>query len=86
MITEDQINVIEDNDFMNKDVSQLVKGDFYLFHMSEVNDTIIQCVYKDGVIYKSISNKDEFGKEDGVYSLFKYEYTSGTLHEWRVDT
>ena len=39
-------NLIVDDDFMNKDVSELVQGDFYLFCVKD-NKTYM---YKDGHI------------------------------------
>ena len=38
--------IVEDNDFLSTDVSELVKGDYYLFHLT--NDKM--CIYKDGVV------------------------------------
>ena len=34
----ERVTIIEDNDFLNTDVSELVKGDYYLFHLT--NDKI----------------------------------------------
>ena len=39
--------IIEDDGFMNKDVSLLEKDDFYLFHISGDNTVYL---YKDGII------------------------------------
>lgn len=71
-----------DRDFMDKDVSQLTKGGYYLFYSSEVQDTIVQCIYKDGVIFRGISSKDDYSKGDGMYGMFREHYVSGTLKEW----
>ena len=30
----ERVTIIEDNDFLNTDVSELVKGDYYLFHLT----------------------------------------------------
>ena len=65
------INIIEDNDFLDKDVSALVTGDFYLFHIDEDDDLYF---YKDGVIWNGKYNEDRFELSDNV------EYTSGTLN------
>lgn len=65
------INIIEDNDFLDKDVSALVTGDFYLFHIDEDDDLYF---YKDGVIWNGKYNEDGFELSDNV------EYTSGTLN------
>lgn len=64
------INEIVDNDFMDKDVSELVKGDFYLFHV--VGD--VTYFYKDGVVlYSSIGDAGE---------VIKVVYRKGSLQEF----
>lgn len=40
-------NLIVDDDFMNKDVSELVSGDFYLFHFKD-NKTCLYIVEDKG--------------------------------------
>ena len=65
-------NLIVDDDFMNKDVSELVSGNFYLFHVE--NNKV--CLYKDGRV--GIAYFDTKGKE-GHYST---TYTEGTLQEY----
>ena len=65
-------NLIVDDDFMNKDVSELVSGDFYLFHVKN-NKTYL---YKDGRV--DVVYFDTKGKE-GYYSA---TYTEGTLQEY----
>ena len=65
-------NLIVDDDFMNKDVSELVSGDFYLFHVKN-NKTYL---YKDGRV--GVAYFDTKGKE-GHYSA---TYTEGTLQEY----
>ena len=65
-------NLIVDDDFMNKDVSELVSGDFYLFHVKD-NKTYL---YKDGNI--CVAYFDSCG-EDGFYST---KYSKGTLQEY----
>ena len=42
----EHVTIIEDNDFLNTDVSELVEGDYYLFHLT--NDKMY--IYKDGVV------------------------------------
>ena len=69
--------VIEDDDFMNKDVSLLEKDDFYLFHISG-NNTVY--LYKDGVI--SIGCVDRTGIEYDSH----IEYTKGSLKDYLVKT
>ena len=65
-------NLIVDDDFMNKDVSDLVSGDFYLFHVKD-NKTYL---YKDG--YVGVVYFDTQG-EEGYYSA---TYSKGTLQEY----
>ena len=65
-------NLIVDDDFMNKDVSELVSGDFYLFHVKG-NKTYL---YKDG--YIGVAYFDICGAE----SFYSAEYSKGTLHEY----
>ena len=74
MIKEEDINIIEDNDFLDKDVSELVVGDFYIFHIYRE----IMYIYKDGYIV--ISNMlDPEGR------ITKVEYTKGSLREFIND-
>ena len=65
-------NLIVDDDFMNKDVSELVSGDFYLFHVKD-NKTYL---YKDGHI--GVAYLDSYGEE----SFYSTEYSKGTLVEY----
>ena len=65
-------NLIVDDDFMNKDVSELVQGDFYLFCVKD-NKTYL---YKDGHI--GVAYFDSCG-EDGLYST---KYSKGTLQDY----
>ena len=65
-------NLIVDDDFMNKDVSELVSGDFYLFHVKG-NKTYL---YKDGHI--GVAYFDSCGAE----SFYSVEYSKGTLQEY----
>lgn len=67
-----ECNLIVDDDFMNKDVSELVSGDFYLFHVKD-NKTYL---YKDGHIgvayfYNCVAE-----------SFYSVEYSNGTLQEY----
>ena len=68
----ERVTVIEDNDFMNKDVSELVQGDFYLFCVKD-NKTYL---YKDG--YIGVAYFDCCGAE----SFNSVEYSKGTLQEY----
>ena len=65
-------NLIVDDDFMNKDVSELVQGDFYLFCVKD-NKTYL---YKDGRVV--VAYLDNCGAE----SFYSAEYSKGTLQEY----
>ena len=65
-------NLIVDDDFMNKDVSELVQGDFYLFCVKD-NKTYL---YKDGHV--GVAYFDSCGEE----SFYSTEYIKGTLQEY----
>jgi len=67
-----ECNLIVDDDFMNKDVSELVSGDFYLFHVKD-NKTYL---YKDGYIGVAYFNTC------GAESFYSVEYSNGTLQEY----
>jgi hypothetical protein len=71
MIKEEDINVIEDNDFLDKDVSELEEKDFYVFHIYQD----LMYMYKDGCI-AIVSLKEPEGRVTMV------EYTKGTLREF----
>lgn len=66
---QDSVNVIEDNDFLTKNVKDLVVGDYYLFHLTE--DYMF--LYKDGVVFKA-------KLLDGTYT--KYPCNTETLQEF----
>ena len=66
---QDSVNVIEDSDFLTKNVKDLVVGDYYLFHLTE--DYMF--LYKDGVVFKS-------SLLDGTYT--KYPCNTETLQEF----
>ena len=68
----ERVTIIEDNDFLNTDVSELVKGDHYLFHLT--NDKMY--IYKDGVV--NVNNIDLQQEE----SYYRVPYTNGTLQEF----
>ena len=65
-------NLIVDDDFMNKDVSELVQGDFYLFCVKD-NKTYL---YKDGRV--GVAYFDSYGAEN----FYSVEYSKGTLQEY----
>ena len=67
-----ECNLIVDDDFMNKDVSELITEDYYLFH---TNGNKIW-LYKDwhiGVAYLDICDEESF---------YSAEYSKGTLQEY----
>ena len=68
----EHVTIIEDNDFLNTDVSELVEGDYYLFHLT--NDKMY--IYKDGVVCVNII---DLQKEEYYYRV---PYTNGTLQEF----
>ena len=65
-------NLIVDDYFMNKDVSELVQGDFYLFCVKDSKTYL----YKDGCI--GVAYFDSCGAE----SFYNTEYSKGTLQEY----
>lgn len=76
-ITEDMINeiidgLIIDNDFMDKDVSELIEDDFYIFHATQEK----MYFYYKGFI--CVGDLVELPNP----SVIKIEYTSGTLQEF----
>ena len=72
-LIEDNVTLIEDNDFLNKDVSELVVGDFYLFHIDKEDKFYF---YKDNVIY--VGNVTKEGVENFSHIVYKH----GTLNEF----
>lgn len=69
-------NLIVDDDFMNKDVSDLVQGDFYLFCVKDNNIGSKTYLYKDGRV--GVAYLDSCGAE----SFYSVEYSKGTLQEY----
>ena len=69
-------NLIVDDDFMNKDVSELVQGDFYLFCVKEDNIGSKTYLYKDGRV--GVAYLDSCDEE----SFYSAEYSKGTLQEY----
>lgn len=73
---EEDVNLIEDDIFLNKDVSELVVYDYYLFDMQDTPNGVKLYFYKDGIVFVSLySNIDETSIID------KFEYASGSLQE-----
>ena len=48
---EEGVNLIEDDNFLNKDVSELVVDDYYLFDMQDTNNGVKLYFYKYGVVF-----------------------------------
>ena len=67
-----ECNLIVDDGFMNKDVSELVQEDFYLFCVKDSKTYL----YKDG--YIGVAYFDGCGAE----SFNSVEYRTGTLQEY----
>lgn len=74
-ITEDMINEIIDDTFMDKDVSELIEDDFYIFHATQEK---MYFYYKGFICIGDIVELSDTHKP----SVVKIEYTSGTLQEW----
>ena len=68
----ERVTIIEDNDFLNTDVSELVDGDYYLFHLTNYK----MYIYKDGIV--CINNIDLQQEE----SYYRVSYTNGTLQDF----
>ena len=67
------VNVIEDNDFLDKDVSELLSYDFYLFHINFNEDNpLMYYWYNNIVLTVSVKTQDIVKKE---------EYSTGTLRD-----
>ena len=75
MLKED-VKLIEDDNFLNKDVSELVLEDYYLFDMQDTSNGVKLYFYKDGVVFVSA-----YTDSDDVSIINKFEYTSGSLQE-----
>lgn len=69
---EEDVNIIED-DFLDTQVTELVVGDYYLFHITDTNIYI----YKDGVI--TVHGIEDMQNNQHISS---FEYTKGTLREF----
>ena len=73
---EEGVNLIEDDNFLNKDVSELVVDDYYLFDMQDTPNGVKLYFYKDGIVFVSLhSDIDETSIID------KFEYVNGSLQE-----
>lgn len=67
------VNVIEDNNFLDNDVSELLLYDFYLFHINFSEDNpLMYFWYNNIVLTVSVNTQDIVKKE---------EYSTGTLRD-----
>lgn len=78
-----ELNEIIDNDFLTKDVSELIVEDYYLFDMQDTPNGVKLYFYKDGIVFVNV-----FTNVNGVYTdsddvsiIDKFEYRSGSLQE-----
>lgn len=71
-----ELNEIIDNDFLAKDVSELIVEDYYLFDMQDTPNGVKLYFYKDGIVFVSA-----YTTSDDVSSTAKFEYTSGSLQD-----
>ena len=75
MLKED-VNLIDDDNFLNKDVSELIVDDYYLFDVQDTPTGVKLYLYKDGIVFVSA-----YADSDNVSIINKFEYTSGSLQE-----
>lgn len=77
------INEIIDNDFLTKDVSELIVEDYYLFDMQDTPNGVKLYFYKDGIVFVNVFTNINgiYGDSDAVSIINKFEYTSGSLRE-----
>lgn len=73
---EEDVNLIEDDNFLNKDVSELIVDDYYLFDMQDTPSGVKLYFYKDGIVFVSL-----YSNIDDTSIIDKFEYTSGSLQE-----
>lgn len=71
-----ELNEIIDNDFLTKDVSELIVDDYYLFDMQDTPNGVKLYFYKDGIVFVSL-----YSNIDDTSIIDKFEYTSGSLQE-----
>ena len=75
MLKED-VKLIDDDNFLNKDVSELIVEDYYLFDMQDTSKGVKLYFYKDGIVFVSA-----YTDSDDVSIVNKFEYTSGSLQD-----
>ena len=73
---EEDVNLIDDDNFLNKDVSELIVEDYYLFDVQDTSNGVNLYFYKDGIVFVST-----YTDSDDVSIINKFEYTSGSLQE-----
>ena len=71
-----ELNEIIDDEFLTKDVSELVVEDYYLFDMQDTANGVKLYFYKDGIVFVSL-----YSNIDDTSIIDKFEYTSGSLQE-----
>ena len=79
----EDVYLIEDDNFLNKDVSELVVDDYYLFDMQDTTNGVKLSFYKDGIVFVNVfTNINGVHTNSDVVSIInKFEYTSGSLQE-----
>ena len=82
MLKED-VNLIDDDNFLNKDVSELIVEDYYLFDVQDTPNGVKLYFYKDGIVFVSVFTNvnGAYTDSDDVSIINKFEYTSGSLQE-----
>ena len=73
---EEDVNLIEDDNFLDKDVSELLVDDYYLFNMQDTPNGVKLYFYKDGIVFVNLHIE-----VNDCSSIAKFEYTSGSLQE-----
>lgn len=73
---EEDVKLIEDDNFLNKDVSELIVDDYYLFDVQDTSIGVKLYFYKDGIVFVSV-----YTDSDDISIINKFEYTSGSLQE-----
>lgn len=79
----EDVYLIEDDNFLNKDVSELVLEDYYLFDMQDTLSGVKLYFYKDGIVFVNVFTNVNgvYNNSDTVSIIDKFEYTSGSLQE-----
>lgn len=79
----EDVYLIEDDNFLNKDVSELVLEDYYLFDMQDTPNGVKLYFYKDGIVFVNVFTNVNgvYTDSDAVSIIDKFEYTSGSLQE-----